>query len=309
MSRARALFAFNVALGLVGLLAVASLFVRSLAGISLGAPGPEALARACMSIVPRLDAWSVVTLVAALLGVAVAIRGVRSAASQAFVQRRAIRQLGRLRQMRFGSARVFVFEAAQPAAFCGGLLRPRIFLSTATVNDLSAKQLTAVVTHEAHHRRRRDPLRLYLSRVIADALFFLPALRRSHERFASAAEIAADEAAVSRIGGPAPLASALLAFGERKGAAGTVAIAPERVDHLTGRPVRRAASVQHAWAVVVSALALAMLAGAAVVPHSTPLNLPLMAAQWCMAAMVGIPLAAGLVAVRWLTPRMRQARR
>ena len=81
-----------------------------------------------------------------------------------------------------------------------------------------------------------DPLRLFLARVATDGLFFLPVLGPLHARLAIQTELAADAAAVRAGGGPRPLARALLAFDSAP--AGSVGIAPERVDELTGRPAR-----------------------------------------------------------------------
>ena len=65
-----------------------------------------------------------------------------------------------------------------------------------------------------HHGALRDPLRLAVSRVLCQALFFLPVLRPLHDRYADVAELDADAAALeASVGATAPLASAMLAFG------------------------------------------------------------------------------------------------
>lgn len=102
---------------------------------------------------------------------------------------------------------------------------------------LSHEELDAVIAHESHHARRRDPLRLLVARSVAADLFFLPVMRRLAERYAAMAELAADEAAVGATRGPRALASALLAFDAHPSPA-VVGIAPERIDHLLGRDVR-----------------------------------------------------------------------
>ena len=56
--------------------------------------------------------------------------------------------------------------------------------------------------------RGRDPLRLAVSRVLCQALFFLPILRSLHATYADAAELTADAAALEAVdGATAPLAS------------------------------------------------------------------------------------------------------
>jgi len=49
--------------------------------------------------------------------------------------------------------------------------------------------LSAVLAHERHHARRRDPLRLATGRVLARALFFLPELRDLVNRQQALAEL------------------------------------------------------------------------------------------------------------------------
>ena len=140
---------------------------------------------------------------------------------------------------------------ARPLAFCAGLLHPRVYVSTGAVQRLSEDELAAVVEHEAHHARRRDPLRILIARAIGEA-YALTALPRREQALA---ELAADAAAVRRRGA-APLAAALLAFD-------AAAIAPERVDRLVGTPpndeVPRAL-VAGAGLVIVALVALIALA-------------------------------------------------
>jgi hypothetical protein len=120
--------------------------------------------------------------------------------------------------------RVYVVPGTQATAFCVGLLRPRIVVSSAAVARLDPDALRAVIAHEAHHAARRDPLRLLAARAVGSA--FAPGLSRREQALA---ELAADAACVRKVGG-APLAAALLAFH-----AGDAGIAPERVDRLAGR--------------------------------------------------------------------------
>ena len=121
--------------------------------------------------------------------------------------------------------RVTIVPDARPLAFCTGLLRPRVFVSSGALERLDEDELAAVIAHESHHAARRDPLRVLIARAIGDA-YSLRALPRREEALG---ELAADAAAV-RSGGAAPLAAALLAFGGDA--------APGRVDRLVGEPPR-----------------------------------------------------------------------
>src|SRR5581483_9914934 len=120
-----------------------------------------------------------------------------------------------------------VLPASEPRAFCQGLLRPQVYVSAGAVASLDGPALAAVLAHEQHHLRRRDPLRLAVGRILARAFFFVPALRPLADDQEILAELNADAGALSVVpAGRAGLAGAMLAFGD--------GIAPERVDQLLG---------------------------------------------------------------------------
>jgi Zn-dependent protease with chaperone function len=102
-------------------------------------------------------------------------------------------------------------------AFCLGFWQPRIWLTAGLVDLLSEQELAAVVAHEVHHYRRRDPLRLLISRALKTAFFFLPlagALARAAE---VQQEVAADRWAISYLGDDLPLLCALQKLLRRSG--------------------------------------------------------------------------------------------
>src|SRR6202042_615319 len=128
-----------------------------------------------------------------------------------------------------------LIDDAQPRAFCAGLLSPRIYVSTGALALLDDAALSAVLAHERHHARRRDPLRLAAGRVLARAVFFLPELGDLVERERALAELSADESAV----GDSPanrsaLARAMLSFSDPQAQADAIGIDPARVDYLLG---------------------------------------------------------------------------
>lgn len=133
--------------------------------------------------------------------------------------------------VRTAAARVAALEVrpgvvADPAprAFCVGVLRPRVVVTTGALARLSARELDAVLAHERVHVRRRDGLRLLLARALADGLFFCPGALQLAARLAALAELQAD-AAADRAG----LAGAMLQID---------GVCAERVDRLLGQPVR-----------------------------------------------------------------------
>jgi len=161
--------------------------------------------------VPAVAALLVpVTLVAGLL------RGTVSLVRQGWLTRRHLRRLESLTgptPARLGAlaeavgirGRIVFTTSARPFAFCGGLRRPRVWVSAGLLERLDDEELTAVLRHEAHHLRRRDPLRRLVVRALRDTLFFLPLARDLSAWYEVEQEINADRA----VGEVLPLASAL----------------------------------------------------------------------------------------------------
>jgi len=157
--------------------------------------------------------------------------------------------------------RIELFAAPEPMAITVGYVSPRILLSSGLLDVLDESELEAVLHHEAAHVRMRDPLRAFLSDACRTALPFIPIVRYAASHFQMRKEVEADVAAVSAMGSPAPLASALIkvlsampseeAFG--------VGVTPTeaRIDALLGKPVALESSGRR---LLVSALSLPVLA-------------------------------------------------
>jgi hypothetical protein len=259
-------------------------------------------------LLPHVTAGALAVLGLGLLGAVVLTRATRSTIRHLLAYRRVLRMLDVVGETELGSIRALLIASPRPEAFCAGLARPRIYLSSIARATLSDRALQAVLAHEAHHAHRRDPLRIFLLTVLADALFFVPALRSLRERYQELAELAADEAAIAAIGDRALLAAALLDLGERE-MPGVVGIAAERVDHLLGERPRWGLSAPltlGAFATVGGLLALVLTAA-----HSgqARASLASLAAQSCMVMMtagpVSVLVAVALVGRRTISPRRR----
>lgn len=304
MAKARGILFLQLLVGTAGASAVAVALAAAISGVSVRPPPLDELLAACQAVLlPEVSALGVLTLLLGVLAFSVLGLGGASARRQFRASRRFLGALRFVERRPIDGTVVTLVESRELLAFCAGLLRPQIYLSTGSLARLRADELQAVLAHERHHARQRDPLRLFATRVLADALFFLPAARRLGERYAALAELAADRAAVRTAGDAAPLASALLSFEAANPA--VVGIAPERVDHLMGaRPAWELPIALLVWSfvplVAVVAVALRVKASA-----STELNLPLVVAQSCMLAMAVVPLALGA----FLAVRARLARR
>jgi beta-lactamase regulating signal transducer with metallopeptidase domain len=108
--------------------------------------------------------------------------------------------------------RVDLVDLDTPIAFCYGLLRPRILLSSGFVAALTPDQLRALLWHEYYHLIHRDPLKVALGRAGATAFAYLPAVRACYDQYLVEKEVEADAYVCVRQGSDGPLVGALTAL-------------------------------------------------------------------------------------------------
>ncbi|MBA3264168.1 MAG: M48 family metalloprotease [Thermoleophilaceae bacterium] len=308
MANARRLYRLQLGLGALGLLATALALVVALTRVRLNRPSLEAIGEACRQMgLTDISPGSLLVLLLGSVSLAVVALAFRSAFGQLRARRRFLRGLRVIGRADAGGYETLIVDDPRPQAFCTGLLRPHIYVSRGTLDLLDDDELAAVAAHEAHHAQRRDPLRMFISRTLSDALFFMPVLGRLADRYAALAEFAADEAAVRRGGSRRPLAAALLAFEETPNAV-VVGIAPERVDHLLGRTAlwQLPGALLAGAAVTVAGLLALVLHTADATGHAS-VELPVLLAQACMGGMAVLPALLGAVAL--LASRRALARR
>ena len=294
MASARWLWRLAATLGALAAAAVVLATLSASRAVRLDGGAIDALLDACRTyLLPEPRVASIAVIALASLGVAVFVLGARAltrnlAALARF--RRTVHLSGRLT---ICGRVVQVVADPVPRAFCAGWVRPRVYVSQGAIEQLQADELRAVVVHEDHHARRRDPLRLLVIAVLGEALFFMPVMRRLRERYAQLAEIAADEAA-TRAAGAQPLAGALMRFGESTVPGIVVGIAPERVDALLGEHPRweLSLSLLGAGLLSIGAIAAAALATASSMPANS-ISGSQLAAQACMLAMTLGPVLVG----------------
>ncbi|HSD94508.1 MAG TPA: M56 family metallopeptidase, partial [Syntrophales bacterium] len=133
---------------------------------------------------------------------------------------------------------VTLFEDRFPLAFTGGFLKPRIFLSTKLVEILDEKELRAVVLHESHHQRSKDPLKGLVVSFLSDFLFFLPVSGFLKKTFHLTSELTADAYSISSQSDPLDLVSSLLKVQKLNGPEASWFFDPttERAKQLLGQP-------------------------------------------------------------------------
>jgi hypothetical protein len=247
---------------------------------------------------PAANVAAIVVLALAAFGAVVIVLAVAGVIREVSASRRLSRRLAAARPLPGQDA--FVVEGPRPHAFCAGLIRPRVYLSEGALASLDERALEAVLGHEHHHARRRDPLRLAAGRVLAQALFVLPGLGELTRRREALAEIGADETAVAA--GPdlrSALARAMLSFTESAADDAGVGIDPVRVDHLLGEPpLWRFPTLLFSAALGLIALlvAVAVLAGSEAA-GSASLAPPFLSAQPCVVVLALIPAGVVLAAL------------
>jgi Zn-dependent protease with chaperone function len=245
---------------------------------------------------PSANLAAIALLVLATLGIAVIVAIARGVVTIARSDRRLQRRLPHVGRLT-GASDVTVLASDGVHAFCAGLLRPRIYVSAGAIRRLGDDELAAVVAHERMHRARRDPLRIVTTRLLGEALFFVPPIRLLARRYDTLAEIAADDHALAAVGGDTSvLAAAMLAFDG--------GVAPERADHILG--VRADWSLPLGLVGVAAAglVALALLVwqlGRHAVLQST-LAIPVVSSAPCVVVLALVP-AAALALGAWASRR------
>jgi Zn-dependent protease with chaperone function len=262
--------------------------------------------------VANLDAIVVVALAA--LGVVVTVRALTGAVREARASRRFHRIVSEADLEALASAPdALLIADEQPRAFCAGLLRPQVYVSTGAVTLLDDDALNAVLAHERHHVRRRDPLRLAVGRVLAQALFFVPGLGDLVAQQQALAELGADETAVNAAqANRSALARAMLSFADVPAKDASAGIDPARVDYLLGEPpswqfpalLCLAAACVLALVVTVAVLVGQEASGAATLAP------PFLSRQPCIVILAATPVVLGALAATYRRSfRLRSAPR
>jgi Zn-dependent protease with chaperone function len=239
--------------------------------------------------------WALVSWVPLLIGGPVLGLAVLSVGRQMWATRRLLQTLGpncllppelaRLGRDLGLLERLRLLADPRPVAFSAGLASPKIWLTTGLLTRLDQDALAAVIRHEAHHVRHRDPLKVLLVRSMADALFFLPVARELVHAYEVHKELEADAEAAISAADQRGLARALfhlltldtvdvnqaaigpLLSGGQRGATAA------RLDRLTGSPVP--SLMPQRRSVVITILAVLTILTIGLAPLAQPVR-----AEW-----------------------------
>jgi Zn-dependent protease with chaperone function len=289
----------------VGLTAVAVAGTAALTASTATAP-PAAL-RSCWELFVPLLTWrSIAALLLGATSSVVVLAAIGSFGRQLWASHCYTRSHQVDDEVIVDGERVRIVADPRPLAFTLGVLRPRIYVSAGARERMTVEQFSAVVAHEAHHRRRHDPLRLMATRALAAALFFVPVCRALAVDHAQLVEVDADAAAVTMTGSKKALAGALLLFAD-SGAAAGAGIGVERVDALAGDrrrialPLTLLAAGLSASFTIVAIGFLMGLGGA----DPDGAHLPGMVEQACILARALLPLGIGALVLAVVAARHR----
>lgn len=104
---------------------------------------------------------------------------------------------------------VVEINSSRAIVFCFGMLKPKICISSGLIKKLSVKELRAVLMHEHSHLIVHEPLKLFIVKIMAKVLFFIPGLKLLTTQYLTLSELAADQRATYDFQDKVPLAKAL----------------------------------------------------------------------------------------------------
>lgn len=174
---------------------------------------------------------------------------------------------------------VWVVPSSQPAAYAGGLWRPRAVVTSGLLGSLNERERQAVCEHEIAHVRLGHPRALLAAGAVVAAYGVLPPVRRAWHGLRRDLEAAADDEAVRAVG-TGPVLSALVRTALQVSGATPAVIAfnhPEllryRIARLEGlRPNRRAPTAAAGSAVGLLAATMAWTACVLAGAHATEIG-------------------------------------
>lgn len=154
----------------------------------------------------------------------------------------------------------FVFKSSKPSAITAGLLRPRIYLSSALIRLSTPDELSSVVYHEKSHQNHFDPLKNLFLDYISDLLPPFPLKSWLFAQYQTLVEISCDAFSLSRLSCPTSLISALVKIQEFKpsplGFINSFSAQSERIKILVGQKTQ---NIHHILAVNFIAIVLFIL--------------------------------------------------
>lgn len=105
--------------------------------------------------------------------------------------------------------KIVMYKSAQPAAFCLGIVRPKIYISSDMIKLLNENEMEAVILHEMYHLNYKNNLMLFIFNIFSYILFFFPFIKDLKRQYEIHEEIQADKLAYTYLKAKAPLVTSL----------------------------------------------------------------------------------------------------
>lgn len=105
-----------------------------------------------------------------------------------------------LNHLHIPAHQVFQVEDLATEAAVVGLWQPRIIISNQTVQNLTERQLAAVVLHERHHLVNRHPVLYVLATLVSQTIWFIPSLKDIAAQMKAQFEVDADRTVIQTQG-------------------------------------------------------------------------------------------------------------
>jgi beta-lactamase regulating signal transducer with metallopeptidase domain len=96
--------------------------------------------------------------------------------------------------------KVSIVKSDKMLAFCLGIKNPKIYISTKTIQNMTKKQIEAILIHEKYHLEHSDSLTLFIGSLPHLLFPFFPLLPKLVERYKIERELEADKQAVRKLG-------------------------------------------------------------------------------------------------------------
>lgn len=129
-------------------------------------------------------------------------------------------------------------ESEKQFAFCLGIRRPKIYISTNLVNALTIQELEAVLRHERYHLDNKDTLTMLIASIGESLLPFFPILSDLLHNYRIEREIKADAEAIQGLADEKPIISVIKKLLNSPSVA--ISTVPAIADHDTLEPRIRA---------------------------------------------------------------------
>ena len=168
------------------------------------------------------------------------------------------------------SNELFLVNDQKVFAYCLGIRKPKIYISTELVKKMTRKELKAILLHEKYHLENKDPLIMLFVTTVQHLFPFFPFISDLIRNYRIDREILADKEAIKLLGA-APLISTLKKLLNLEAASFAFTVGVSELDTLEPRIralVRKDRRFQKYQPVniVVSLFSLFIIAGFLLVP-------------------------------------------